>query len=70
DPNAHHHAGTTRMHDDPALGVVDRNARVHGMDNVYAAGASIFPTAGFANPMLTIVALTVRLARHLLDESR
>lgn len=69
DPNAHHHAGTTRMHDDPALGVVDRDARVHGMDNLYVAGASIFPTAGFANPVLTIVALTVRLARHLLGES-
>jgi choline dehydrogenase-like flavoprotein len=57
------------MHDDPALGVVDRDARVHGMDNLYVAGASIFPTAGFANPVLTIVALTVRLARHLLGES-
>ncbi|HEV2181308.1 MAG TPA: GMC oxidoreductase, partial [Gemmatimonadaceae bacterium] len=68
DPNAHHHAGTTRMHDDPALGVVDRNARVHGMENLYVAGASTFPTAGFANPMLTIVTLTLRLARHLLDQ--
>lgn len=69
DPNAHHHAGTTRMHDDPALGVVDRDARVHGMDNLYVAGASIFPTAGYANPVLTIVALAVRLGRHLLGES-
>lgn len=69
DPNAHHHAGTTRMHDDPAMGVVDRHARVHGMENLYVAGASTFPTAGFANPMLTIVALTLRLAGHLLDEA-
>jgi choline dehydrogenase-like flavoprotein len=69
DPNAHHHAGTTRMHDDPALGVVDRHARVYGTDNVYVAGASVFPTAGFANPVLTIVALTLRLARHLLDRT-
>lgn len=69
DPNAHHHAGTTRMHEDPALGVVDRHGRVHGMDNLYATGASTFPTAGFANPMLTIVALAVRLARHLAGES-
>lgn len=67
DPNAHHHAGTTRMHDDPACGVTDRHGRVHGTLNVYAAGASLFPTAGFANPMLTIVALAVRLARHLVD---
>ena len=65
DPNAHHHAGTTRMHDDPMRGVTDRHGRVHGADNLFVAGASNFPTAGFANPVLTIVALTVRLARYL-----
>ena len=65
DPNAHHHAGTTRMHDDPMRGVTDRHGRVHGADNLFVAGASNFPTAGFANPVLTIVALTLRLARYL-----
>lgn len=65
DPNAHHHAGTTRMHVDPRHGVTDADGRVHATDNVYVAGASTFPTAGFANPVLTIVALSVRLARHL-----
>ena len=65
DPNAHHHAGTTRMHDDPKMGVTDRNGRVHAMENLYVAGASTFPTAGFANPVLTIVAMALRLARHL-----
>jgi choline dehydrogenase-like flavoprotein len=65
DPNAHHHAGTTRMHEDPRRGVTDSTGRVHATDNLYVAGASTFPTAGFVNPMLTIVALSVRLARHL-----
>jgi choline dehydrogenase-like flavoprotein len=65
DPNAHHHAGTTRMSLDPELGVVDTNCRVHGLDNVYVAGGSVFPTAGFANPSLTIVALALRLAEDL-----
>jgi choline dehydrogenase-like flavoprotein len=65
DPNAHHHAGTTRMHADPRHGVVDADLRVHGVENLYAAGASVFPTAGFANPTLTIVALSLRLADHL-----
>jgi choline dehydrogenase-like flavoprotein len=65
DPNAHHHAGTTRMHASAQHGVVDADARVHGVENLYVAGASVFPTAGFANPMLTIVALTLRLADHL-----
>jgi choline dehydrogenase-like flavoprotein len=65
DPNAHHHSGTTRMHTDPGRGVVDENGRVHGRDNLYLAGASVFPTAGFANPTLTIVALALRLADHI-----
>jgi len=65
DPNAHHHAGTTRMSDDPGDGVVDRHGRVHALENVYCAGASVFPSAGFANPTLTIVALSLRLGEHL-----
>jgi len=65
DPNAHHHAGTTRMHEQPHLGVVDADSRVHGMDNLYITGSSVFPAAGFANPTLTIVALALRLADHL-----
>lgn len=65
DPNAHHHAGTTRMANDPAWGVVDRDCRVHGTSNLYVTGASVFSTAGYANPTLTIVALATRLADHL-----
>ncbi|MGH7559434.1 MAG: FAD-dependent oxidoreductase [Gemmatimonadales bacterium] len=65
DPNAHHHAGTTRMHVDPREGVVDADCRVHGLENLYVAGGSVFPSAGFANPVLTIVALCLRLAAHL-----
>jgi choline dehydrogenase-like flavoprotein len=53
------------MHVDPRHGVADADGRVHATDNVYVAGASTFPTAGFANPVLTIVALSARLARHL-----
>jgi choline dehydrogenase-like flavoprotein len=60
-----HHMGTTRMHDDPSRGVVDADCRVHGIANLYVAGSSVFPTAGYANPTLTLVALAVRLADHL-----
>jgi len=57
-----HHSGTTRMADDPTKGVVDSNCRVHGIDNLYISGSSVFPTIGWANPTLTIVALSLRLA--------
>jgi len=60
-----HHMGTTRMADDPRLGVVDAQCRVHGVANLYIAGSSVFPTCGFANPTLTIVALALRLADEL-----
>ena len=60
-----HHMGTTRMADDPARGVADRNGRVHGMSNLYLAGSSLFVTGGFANPTLTIIALALRQAEHI-----
>jgi choline dehydrogenase-like flavoprotein len=65
-----HHMGTTRMHANPVHGVVDANCRVHSVPNLYVAGSSVFPTSGYANPTLTIVALAHRLARHLIDASR
>lgn len=60
-----HHLGTTRMADDPGTGVVDRNCRMHTVDNLYVAGSSVFPTGGYVPPTLTIVALACRLADHL-----
>ncbi len=60
-----HHIGVTRMAADPRQGVVDANCRVHGLDNLYVAGSSVFVTSGCANPTLTIVALALRLADHL-----
>jgi choline dehydrogenase-like flavoprotein len=60
-----HHIGTTRMSESPLEGVVDRNCRVHGIANLWIAGSSVFPTGGVANPMLTIVASSLRLADHL-----
>ena len=65
-PNGgYHHMGTTRMHADPKKGVVDANCKVHGMQNLYVAGSSVFPTVGYMNPTMTIVALSIRLADHL-----
>lgn len=60
-----HSAGTTRMASDPGRGVVDADCKVHGIEGLYVAGASAFPTSGHANPTLTIVALAYRLAEHL-----
>jgi choline dehydrogenase-like flavoprotein len=61
----YHHMGTARMHQDPKRGVVDGNARVHGVENLFIAGSSVFPSYGYSNPTLTIVALSIRLEDHL-----
>jgi choline dehydrogenase-like flavoprotein len=60
-----HHCGTTRMSSSPSTGVVDENCMVHSVRNLYVAGPSVFPTPGYANPVLTTTMLAVRLADHL-----
>jgi len=60
-----HHIGTTRMAVSPSNGVVDPNGQVFGVDGLYAAGSSVFPTSGYANPTLTAVALAMRLSDTL-----
>lgn len=65
-----HYLGTTRMHDDPRRGVVDRDGRVHGVDNLFVGGSAVFPSGGYANPTLTIVALSLRLADRIRAQAR
>ena len=63
--NGHHHMGTTRMHDDPRHGVVNRDCQIHGIGNLFVAGSSVFPSYACDDPTLTVVALALRLADHL-----
>lgn len=60
-----HNIGTTRMSRSPETGVVDTDCKVYGIENLYIAGASVFPTSGHANPTLMIIALALRLGEHL-----
>lgn len=60
-----HHMGTTRMARTASNGVVDANCKVFDVDNLFIAGSSVFPSAGYANPTLTLTALAIRLATHL-----
>lgn len=63
-----HFMGTTRMGEDKKTSVTDKNARVHSSKNLYLAGPSLFPAYGYANPFLTITALSLRLGDHLLKQ--
>lgn len=64
----YHHMGTTRMSNAPQNGVVDANCTVHGYQNLHIAGSSVFTTGGWANPTLTLLALTHRLGERLVQE--
>lgn len=63
--SSYHQMCTTRMAEDPTDGVVDADCRVHGMDNLWVAGTSVFATGAGYVPTLTGVALALRLADHL-----
>jgi choline dehydrogenase-like flavoprotein len=60
-----HHSGTTRMHSDLRKGVVDADAKVHGIDNLFIVGSSIFPTSGSVSPTAVTICLALRLGEHL-----
>jgi choline dehydrogenase-like flavoprotein len=58
--NRTHACGTCRFGDDPRSGVLDRDNRIHELDNAYVLDASFFPSSGGINPSLTIVANSLR----------
>lgn len=63
--DAYHQMGGARMAASAEHGVVDSSLKVFGTENLYALGAAAFPSGSFANPTLTALALSVRLAEHL-----
>lgn len=64
-----HVCGTARLGENPASSVCDQHQKVHGLDNLYIADSSVFPSSGGINPSLTIAALSLRLAQHLENDN-
>jgi choline dehydrogenase-like flavoprotein len=64
-PLGGHHIGTARMASTARFGVVGPDCAVFGLPNLFIASSAVFPTSGWANPTLTIVALAIRLAAQL-----
>lgn len=62
-----HQCGTMRSGDDPRASVLDRDCRMHELDNVYVADASFFPSSGAVNPTLTIIANALRVGDRILE---
>ena len=55
------------MGNDPKTSVVDKFQRSHDHKNFYVVGSSTFPTGATANPTLTLAALSLQTAKHILD---
>ena len=60
-----HQLGGTRIGYDQNDSVVDKNLKVHDVENLYINGSSVFRTGGHCHPTYTIVKLSLRLADHL-----
>jgi choline dehydrogenase-like flavoprotein len=60
-----HQAGTCRMGNDAKTSVVDRDCRVHDLENVYVVDASVNVTNGGFNPVLTIMANAYRVGEKI-----
>ena len=65
--DTYHPMGGLRMGADPGASVVDCNLRVHGVDNLHVASCAVYPSGGSSNPTFTLMALSLRLADHLLS---
>ncbi len=65
--NCSHQHGTTRMGDDPATSVLDRDCRAHTVENLFVVDGGSFPTGTGANPTLTIMANAWRVAERIAD---
>jgi choline dehydrogenase-like flavoprotein len=63
---AGHIMGTCRMGFDPKQAVVDPDCRSFDHRNLYVVGAGTFPTCGTANPTITVAALALRAAEHVM----
>jgi choline dehydrogenase len=62
----HHPAGTCSMGPDPGTGaVVDARGRVHGIERLYVADASIMPAIPSANTNLPTIMIAERIASWL-----
>ena len=66
--STHHECGGLEMGDDPGTSVTNSDARLWHVDNAYVVGPALFPTIGSPNPMLTGIAMSRRLADHLIPQ--
>ncbi len=63
--DANHQMGGARMASSSSYGVVDKDCKVFDTENLYVAGAAVYPASGFSNPTFTAIVFGMRLSNHL-----
>ena len=61
-----HPSCTTKIGKNEKDGVVNKDLKLFGYNNMYVAGSSVFPYNGYTNPTWTIMTFAIRLARLLI----
>jgi choline dehydrogenase-like flavoprotein len=64
---AFHPMGTARISADPRQGVCAPDGSVRGVQDLYVADGSLFPTAVGVNPMMTIIAFAKQVSREIAE---
>jgi choline dehydrogenase-like flavoprotein len=65
-----HDIGTCRIGTNPSTSAANPYGQIHGISGLYVADSSMLPTAGAANPFLTIVALSIRTADYIIEQMK
>ena len=65
-----HEMGTARMGSDPTTSVLDPWNRTWDCGNLFVTDAASFASGGCQNPTLTIMAMTVRACRYIVEQTK
>ncbi|MEO6828259.1 MAG: GMC family oxidoreductase [Acidobacteriaceae bacterium] len=65
-----HEVGTCRMGDNPKTSVLNKWNQSHDIKNLFVVDGSSFVTAGWQNPTMTILSLSMRAAEHMAEQMR
>lgn len=65
-----HEVGTCRMGDDPKQSVLNKWNQSHDIKNLFVVDGSSFTSAGWQNPTMTILALSMRASEYMAEQLR
>lgn len=65
-----HEVGTCRMGDDPKRSVLNKWCQSHDHNNLFVVDGAGFTSAGWQNPTMTILALSMRASEYLANEMK